>query len=106
MGHDDAPALSAIDRKRRVALSVTSFLTLEEVLRRTDLIAVMSRRLVVDAEGITMYDPPVAIQGFTKLAVWHERSHRNLAHRWVRSLLFETFASEKVSARDAGSISH
>lgn len=37
-----------------------------------------------------MFEPPVEIPGFTKRAVWHERTHRDPGHRWARSLLFET----------------
>ncbi|GLK86085.1 LysR family transcriptional regulator [Ancylobacter defluvii] len=83
-------ALTRSGRKRRVVLTVTSFLVLGEVLRATDLIAVAPRRLVSCVDGLTTLEPPVEIPGFTKLAVWHERTHRDPGHRWVRMLLFET----------------
>jgi hypothetical protein len=31
------------------------------------------------------------VEGFTKIAAWHERTHQNPAHRWIRELLFELF---------------
>ncbi len=93
-GPTDA-ALAKLGRRRKVALSVTSFLILLKLLRTTDLIAVAPRRLLDDAEGLVFQDPPVAIPGFTKLAVWHERTHRDPGRRWVRELLFE-IAGEKV----------
>lgn len=37
-----------------------------------------------------MVEPPIAIPGFTKLAVWHGRTHNDEGHRWARALLFET----------------
>lgn len=83
-------ALAKIGHQRRVVLTVTSFLVLADVLRTTDLIAVLPRRLVKDAQGLVLREPPVDIPGFTKLAVWHERTHRDPGHRWARSLLFET----------------
>lgn len=83
-------ALAKFGRARNVAMTVTSFLVLIEVLRRTDLIAVLPARLVADAPGILICRPPVEVPGFTKLAVWHERTHRDLGHRWARSVLFET----------------
>lgn len=83
-------ALTKIGRQRRVVLTLTSFLVLAEVLRTTDLIAVVPRRLVEGAAGLVMCEPPVDIPGFTKLAVWHERTHRDPGHRWLRSLLVET----------------
>ncbi|MDN5005461.1 LysR family transcriptional regulator [Bradyrhizobium sp. WYCCWR 12677] len=83
-------ALTKIGRQRRVALSITSFMVLAEILRTTDLIAVVPRRLVAGAEGLVTFEPPVEIPGFTKLAVWHERTHRDAGHQWVRALLLET----------------
>ena len=83
-------ALTKIGRQRRVALSTTSFTVLAEILRTTDLIAVVPRRLVAGAEGLVTFEPPVEIPGFAKLAVWHERTHRDAGHQWVRALLIET----------------
>ncbi|GAA6132690.1 LysR family transcriptional regulator [Halopseudomonas sabulinigri] len=82
-------ALEAIGRKRKVLLSVPSFLMLLEVLRTSDLVAVLPRRLVKPGDGLVMIDPPLAIPGFRKLLVWHERTHQHPAYRWVRALLAE-----------------
>lgn len=82
-------ALARQGRRRHVAVSVTSFLVLAEVLRSTDLIAVVPKRLMAKAAGLTLVEPPIKIPGFTKLAVWHERTHHDVGHRWVRSLLFD-----------------
>ncbi|MCB4767750.1 LysR family transcriptional regulator [Ancylobacter sp. Lp-2] len=83
-------ALAKLGRQRRVVFTVTSFLVLASVLRTTDLIAVVPRRLVGGVDGIVMREPPVDIPGFTKVAAWHDRSHRDPGHRWARALLFET----------------
>ncbi|MGY5809216.1 LysR family transcriptional regulator [Rhizobium sp. LEGMi198b] len=85
-------ALASLGRRRRVALSVTSFLILAEILRSTDLIAVVPRRLVEGVEGILVKESPVSIPGFSKIAVWHERTHSDPRHRWIRSMIFETLA--------------
>lgn len=85
-------ALARIGRSRRVALSVTSFLVLIEILRTTDLITVAPSRLMARAAGLTLMAPPVDIPGFTKVAAWHDRTHRDPGQRWVRALLFETCA--------------
>lgn len=83
-------ALDKLGRQRRVSLSVKSFLVLPEVLRASDLLAVVPRRLVAGMEGLALFEPPIEIPGFTKVAAWHERTHRDPAHRWLRELLFET----------------
>ncbi|WP_206244555.1 LysR family transcriptional regulator [Novosphingobium terrae] len=80
-------ALAAIGRERQVMLSVTSFLVLAQVLHGSDLIAVVPRRLVQGVAGLTMREPPLAIPGFSKVMVWHERTQRDPAHRWLRDLL-------------------
>lgn len=83
-------ALVQIGRARRVTLSFHSFLAMAEVLRTTDLIAVVPRRLTVNSRGLAAREPPVAVSGFTKLAVWHGRTHHDDGHRWARALLFKT----------------
>ena len=88
-------ALAAIGRKRRVVVSVTSFLILPEILHVSDLVAVVPRRLATPTEGLVVLDPPIAVQGFTETVVWHERTHRDAGHRWLRELLFETCGAER-----------
>ncbi|MFJ5162332.1 LysR family transcriptional regulator [Pantoea sp. NPDC088449] len=81
-------SLAALGRSRRVTLSVCSFLVLPEILRVSDLISVVPRRLTHNLPGLSVLTPPVAIQGFNKIVVWHERTHRDAGHRWLRELLF------------------
>lgn len=83
-------ALARLGRQRRVAVSVSSFLALPDVLLATDLVAVVPRRLVLGAAGLALLEPPIDIPGFTKVAVWHERTHRDLGQQWARGVLFET----------------
>ncbi len=87
-------ALARLGRTRRVALSVTSFLVLPEILRQSDLIAVVPSRLVAHADGLARIAPPLDIPGFTKSMAWHERTHHDAAHRWVREALFRTSATQ------------
>lgn len=87
-------ALARLGRRRRVVLSLSSFLVLADVLRTTDLIAVVPSRLAASAAGLKICPPPIEIPGFVKLAVWHERTHADPAQLWARSLLFSTFAEE------------
>jgi DNA-binding transcriptional LysR family regulator len=83
-------ALARLGRERRVSLSVPNFLVLREILCESDLIAVVPRRLVAGSDGLISVKPPVAVPGFTKVAAWHDRSHGDAAHIWVRALLFQT----------------
>ncbi|MGU4701473.1 LysR family transcriptional regulator [Burkholderia cepacia] len=88
-------ALAKCGKRRRVSLSVKSFLVLPNILRASDLVAVAPARLVINQPGLTLLEPPLKIPGFTKIAVWHERSHRDPAQHWLRELLFETCRDDK-----------
>lgn len=83
-------ALARIGRSRRVTVSVTSFLVLPEILRASNLIAVVPRRLALHADGLLMREPPLDIPGFGKTVAWHERTHHDPAHTWLRGLLVDT----------------
>lgn len=82
-------ALAGLGVARRVSLSVPSFLMLLEILRSSDLIALLPSRLVRPGDGLRVLEPPLAVPGFTKIVAWHERTHHHPAHRWVRALLVE-----------------
>ena len=83
-------ALAALGRSRRVTLSVGSFLVLPEILQNSDLISVVPRRLANNLDGLSVCAPPLAIAGFSKTMVWHERTHRDAGYRWVRERLYTT----------------
>lgn len=86
-------ALATIGRTRRVTVSVTSFLVLPEILRSSDLIAVVPARLAQRADDLAVFEPPIGIPGFTKTVAWHERTHHAPGHRWARALLAQTCAA-------------
>ena len=83
-------ALARVGRARRVSLSVPCFLVLPEILRTSDLIAVAPSRLIAGSPGLVSMAPPVDIVGFTKIVTWHDRTHNDPAHAWVRAVLLET----------------
>lgn len=95
-GATDA-ALERQGRRRRVALSIPSFLVLLEVLRSSDLIAMVPHRLVAEAQGLAVLEPPLEVPGFTKLAAWHARTHEDPGHRWARTLLFSSTGAQDTS---------
>lgn len=86
-------ALAALDRSRRVTVSVCSFLVLPEILRLSDLISVVPRRLAIPGAGLTQLPPPLTLPGFSKTLAWHQRTHRHKGHQWLRQLLI-TVADE------------
>lgn len=87
-------SLRAMGRRRRVSLSVKSFLALPKIIRTSDMIAVVPRRLVEGEPGLALVAPPLAIPGFTKVAAWHERTQHDEGQRWLRELLGEVMGAD------------
>lgn len=77
-------ALAQLGRSRRVVLSVPHFLFLTSVLANSDLVAMLPSRLARNEKRLQMVEAPVQVPGFEMLMLWHERSHRDPAHQWLR----------------------
>lgn len=77
-------ALARHGVRRNVALSVPHFLFLRNALVRTDLVAMLPERLVAGDPAFRVVPPPLEIDGFEMVLLWHERVHRDPAHRWLR----------------------
>jgi DNA-binding transcriptional LysR family regulator len=85
---DDALAL--LGRQRRVMVSVPSFAMLLDMVRSTDLVALVPARLLQGASGLAMRAAPLEVGGFTKVLAWHARTHADPRQRWVRDLIVRT----------------
>ncbi|WP_298284784.1 LysR family transcriptional regulator [Acidocella sp.] len=85
-GATDA-ALAKTGRSRRVVAVVPSFLVLIDLVRCSDLVAMVPSRLVAGAADLRVQSPPIAIPGFTKLLTWHERLQADPAQKWLRDVL-------------------
>ncbi|MDR6534689.1 LysR family transcriptional regulator [Variovorax soli] len=92
-GPTDA-ALHAAGLQRRVVLSVPHFLFARSVLARTDLVAMLPSRLVSDTAGLRVVQAPVEVPGYEMAMLWHERVHRDPAHRWLREQVLATLGLE------------
>lgn len=77
-------ALAHVGARRNVVLSVPHFLFLRSVLLRTDLVAMMPSRLVAQDPALKAVAAPIDVPGFEMVMLWHERVHRDPAHRWLR----------------------
>jgi DNA-binding transcriptional LysR family regulator len=80
-------ALAALGAKRRVAFSVASFLLVPEIVRQSDMIALVPERLVAGRKDLIMSEPPLAVPGFSILMLWHDRTTNDPAQRWLRQQL-------------------
>ncbi|PEI02891.1 transcriptional regulator [Pantoea agglomerans] len=88
--------LAGLKLKRRVSISVNSFLVVPDILRTNSMIAVIPSRLVpADSDLITL-PLPLKIPGFIKSMVWHERTHRDAAHQWIRALCVKVSQQQPI----------
>lgn len=82
---DDVLADAGLTRK--VVLSVPHFLFMMSVLASTDLVAMLPSRLVRNTTVLQVVEPPVDVPGYEMAMLWHERSHRDPAHQWLRETI-------------------
>lgn len=82
---DDVLAKAGLTR--RVVLSVPHFLFVMSVLVSTDLVAMLPSRLLRNTALLQVVEPPVEVPGYEMAMLWHERSHRDPAHQWLRETI-------------------
>jgi DNA-binding transcriptional LysR family regulator len=84
-------ALTKVGLARRVVLSVPHFLFSRSLLASTDLVAMLPERLVRGSGGLLkVTEPPIDVAGYEMAMLWHERSHRDPAHVWLREYIADT----------------
>lgn len=76
-----------IGRSRRVGLVVPSFGMVAELLRGSDMIAMLPSRVVQLADGLTILPPPIAVPGFALHLAWHRRRTRDAGLQHVVDLV-------------------
>jgi len=86
-------ALDALGRSRRVVLSLQHFSVVLAVLANSDLVAMLPSRLVRGVPGLRVARAPLEVPGYAMAMGWHERSHRDAGHRWLRQQIAEAMAA-------------
>jgi DNA-binding transcriptional LysR family regulator len=87
---------STIDNSN-IMLRVPSFVAGAIVAAETDGIATLPANLanrLAGPLGLTAFETPIALPRIEISQYWHERYHRDAAHRWIRSITFELFAGK------------
>lgn len=97
-------ALAALGLRRRIALMLPQFLAAPFVIAQTDLVLTIPER-VARAFAVTLplaiVPPPLALSGFSMAMVWHDRTHDDPAHRWLRERLVDVTPRAVVRPRAA-----
>lgn len=90
-------ALEKLGMKRSVKLAVPHFALAPFVLLRTPYVLTLPERaakLFADHLPIKLVEPPIELPGFKEYMFWHERSHNDPAHRWLRETIKAIAASQ------------
>jgi DNA-binding transcriptional LysR family regulator len=80
--------------QRRIVLEVPSYLGLASIIGQTDLLATVPQRhaeLISDDALVRRFTLPFDISDYQIKQHWHERSHHDAAHRWLRAQLTDLF---------------
>lgn len=89
-------ALAAEIPHSNVLLRVPSFIASAIVAAETDGVATLPARLAESLAGplgLTVFKAPIDLPDIEICQYWHERFHRDSAHRWIRSMTFQLFGS-------------
>lgn len=94
--------LDAMGLSRRVVLRTPYFVGVPFMVARSELVAMVPRALAEEAATLVplqLVPPPMSLPSFRIMMTWHERSHRDLAHEWLRELARRTTAEALAERR-------
>lgn len=80
-------ALAELGKQRDIALVVPHFLMAPLIVAETDLALLLPARIArryAELLPVVLLPPPLPLSAFTIAQVWHERSHGDPAHGWLR----------------------
>lgn len=86
--------------RRRVGLTVPSFLGITPVLMTMDYIATVPERLalhIAQTLPVKIFPVPVHVPPYVIVQQWHERYTHDPANLWLRSVIAELFSASKPS---------
>ena len=90
-------ALTALNRKRRIVLTVNQYFTAGRVVAHSSLLTVLPAYFVSATgykEQVVTRPLPFQLAGLHVGMVWHMRNDRSSAHQWLRARLLEAAAAQ------------
>ncbi|WP_199796542.1 LysR family transcriptional regulator [Pseudonocardia dioxanivorans] len=81
--------LADLGLRRRVEVTVESFLLVPALVRGTDLVSLVLERStrLHSTEGLLLLEPPVPVPGISETMYWNPRRTSDPGHRWLRGKL-------------------
>lgn len=89
-------ALAATGNTRRICLAVPHWSVAPGLVRGTDLVLTVARRILpqADGDGLVVFEPPFVIPPFDFEQIWHRRREGDPGHRWLRALIARLLGDE------------
>jgi DNA-binding transcriptional LysR family regulator len=90
-------ALAALNRKRRIVLTVNQYFTAGRVVAHSNLLTVLPAYFVSAAgyrDQVVTRPLPFRVPDLQIAMLWHVRHDRSSAHQWLRARLLEVAASQ------------
>jgi DNA-binding transcriptional LysR family regulator len=88
-------------QSRKIALQLAHSSGIERIVASSDLIACVPSRIasaMAGSDDIRALPLPFEVTPLDISQFWHERSHRDEGHQWLRSLIYEMFHDSRRSA--------
>lgn len=85
-------ALAKRGLQRDIAVQVPHFQSMPVIVRNTNLLGTMPKRMAVlyaDHFGLQPYQPPVRTPDFPVYLIWHQSANDDIAHRWLREAFID-----------------
>jgi DNA-binding transcriptional LysR family regulator len=89
-------ALTPLNRKRRIVLTVNQYFTAGRVVANSNLLTVLPAYFVAAtgySEQVVTRPLPFHLEGIQVAMLWHMRHDRSSAHQWLRGRLLEVAAA-------------
>jgi DNA-binding transcriptional LysR family regulator len=87
---------------RNIILRVPSFLGVARLVAKTELLAIVPRRLAqaLDQEAVNVFAPPISLPSYAVKLHWHARFHGDQGNIWLRKVVAQVLAGP-ILQRDA-----
>ena len=92
-------ALAALNRKRRIVLTVNQYFTAGRVVANSNLLTVLPAYFVGATgyhEQVVTRPLPFELAGLHVAMLWHQRNDRSSSHQWLRARLLEAAAQQSA----------
>lgn len=97
--------LAARGHRRRIAITVTHYLTTPMIIASTDLIAIVPAQLARSSASMVplqVMDSPIQPPPYEVAMIWHPRTSCSAPHQWFRDIVVESVATLRESDHDIG----